>query len=100
MPGRLESSGALKSRIVPPWQREMASALAVSIGLPPPNPMTRIGVMGAHRFETAISDSVVGSGTVRRRQRCGSGFPAAVMIGQAAAVPVAGMNASVTSSGR
>ena len=97
--GPVDSTGALKSRIVPPCTARMASALAVSIGLPPPNPMIESAECCCTASRPATNESVVGSGTVPENNA--GVFPASVMIFiKRSAEPLPAMNASVTSNGR
>ena len=85
--------------MTPPCSDSTASALAVSIGLPPPKPMIASAAWALTASIPALSDSVVGSGTVFENNA--AFLPAASMIFiNRSALPLPTMKASVTRSGR
>ena len=62
--GPVCTAGALYEHISPPFADRMARAFAVSIGLPPPNPITESALCSATILSPSSRESVVGSGTV------------------------------------
>ena len=51
----------------PPWRASTATALAVSIGLPPPKPTTQSKSPAWRAASAASTEATVGSGTVSEK---------------------------------
>jgi hypothetical protein len=90
--------GVLNLRMGPPWEAKTASALAESMGLPPPNPMTK-SALWARTDSTEVQRLGSRSGTVRSKTEAVS--PASrSRVRTRSVAPVRVRYASVTSSGR